>query len=179
MLVKKTMDRRILAEHFHSNPGRDNQRFNHAFSSPSNSPSPWCLDESSRPSTKHPECLHIHLSPLAVELTPQVELMAVTIALSWALILVVFALMRVPMLRAVVQSKGASPRISNFASGRVAIDPELQTFGGADLDLVVGVGSCDVCPVPVFTHRLGRYRVVDEVDLVLVGACARTESIRS
>jgi hypothetical protein len=126
--------------------------------------------------------LHIHPDLLAVELAPQVELMAVTVALSWALVLVVFALMRVPMLRAVVQSEGASPRISNFASGQVAIDPELQTFGGADLDLVVGVGSCpctDVCPVPVFTHRLSRYGIVEEVDLVLVGACARTESVRS
>jgi hypothetical protein len=126
--------------------------------------------------------LHIHPDLLAVKLAPQVELMAVTVALSWALIFIVLALMRVPMLRAVVQSEGASPRISNCASRQTAINPELQTFRGADLDLVVGIGSCpctDVCPVPVFTHRLGRYRVVDEVDLVLVGACARTESIRS
>jgi hypothetical protein len=126
--------------------------------------------------------LHIHpLDLLAVELTPQVELMAVTVALSWALPFVVFALMRVPMLRAVVQSEGASPRISNQASRQTAIDPELQTFSSADLDLVVGVGSCpctDVCPVPVFTHRLGRYRIVEEVDLVLVGAFASTETIR-
>jgi hypothetical protein len=107
--------------------------------------------------------------------------MAVTVALSWALPFVVFALMRVPMLRAVVQSEGASPRISNQASRQTAIDPELQTFSSADLDLVVGVGSCpctDVCPVPVFTHRLGRYRIVEEVDLVLVGAFASTETIR-
>jgi hypothetical protein len=85
------------------------------------------------------------------------------------------------MLRAVVESERVPPRVGNKAARQTAIDPKLETSGGTNLDLVVGVCGCprtDVLPVPVFTHGLGRYGIFEEVNLVLVGARIATESVR-
>ena len=54
--------------------------------------------------------LHIHLTS-AFKLTPQIKVMMVTVALSARLVILVLALMRVPMLRAMMKSERVSPRI--------------------------------------------------------------------
>jgi len=78
---------------------------------------------------------------LAVKLTPQIKLMAETIALSGTLVIPVLALVRVPVLRTVVKSERVSPRIVDQATRQTTIDPKLETSGGTNLDLVVGVCS--------------------------------------
>ena len=67
--------------------------------------------------------------------------MMVTVALSASLVILVLALTRVPMLRAVAKREGVSPRIVVHATRQPAIDPKLGTSSGVNLDLVVGVRS--------------------------------------
>jgi hypothetical protein len=103
--------------------------------------------------------------------------MAITIALSWTLVLPILALMPVPMLRAVVKSEGVSPIIFDEARGCSAIDPKLQTSGSTNLDLVIGVGRCpctNIRPVPVFADSLSRYGIVEDVNLPLLGTAVTT-----
>jgi hypothetical protein len=85
------------------------------------------------------------------------------------------------VLRAVVESERVSPRVGNKAARQTTINPELETSGGTNLDLVVGVCGCprtDVLPVPIFTHSLSRYGIIEEVNLILVCARIATESVR-
>lgn len=92
-------------------------------------------------STPRQAHLRIHATLLAIKLTPQIKLVAEAIALSGTLVIPVLTLMRVPVLRAIVKSPGVSPGILDQAARQATIDPKLETSGGANLDLVVGVCS--------------------------------------
>lgn len=119
---------------------------------------------------------------LAVKLTPKVKFMALSITDLGTLVRPVLTLVRVPMLITIMKSERTSPRISDEATGNAAVDPKLGASGGADFDLVVRVGgapSADAGPVPGFSKGLGGDCVVEEVDVVLVGARVSAESVGS
>jgi hypothetical protein len=62
------------------------------------------------------------------------------------------------------------------------VNPKLKTPGSTDLYLVVGVGgtpSADLRPVPGFSKGLGGDRIVEQVNVVLVGAGPGTEAVGS
>jgi hypothetical protein len=80
-----------------------------------------------------------------------------------------------------LESERVSPRVGNKAARQTAIDPKLETSGSTNFDLVVGVCCCpctNIGPVPIFTHSLSRYGIVEDVNLVLVCARIATESVR-
>jgi len=86
------------------------------------------------------------------------------------------------MLITIMKSERTSPRVGNEATRNAAVNPKLGTSGGADFDLIVRVGgapSADVGPVPGFSKGLGGDCVVEEVDVVLVGARVSAESVGS
>lgn len=105
-----------------------------------------------------------------------------TIARSSALVLPVLAPVQIQVLRSVVKGKRVSSWVLGDTTGNWAVDPQLRAFGGADLDLIVRVRCwprTNVVPVPIFARRLGGYRVVEEVDIVLGGARDAAQSVGS
>ena len=129
-------------------------------------------------------CTSFVTSPtfLAVKLTPKVEFVALSITDLGTLVRPVLTLVRVPMLITIMKSERTSPRVGNEATRNAAVNPKLGTSGGADFDLVVRVGgapSADAGPVPGFSKGLGGDCVVEEVDVVLVGARVYAESVGS
>lgn len=92
----------------------------------------------------------------------------------------ILTLMGIPMLTSVMQGKASSPVIGHPPTRNISINPELQTFGGLDLDAIVrvrGIPGTEVLPVPVVAHDVAGRGVVEEVDGVFVGALAGAEAV--
>lgn len=92
----------------------------------------------------------------------------------------ILTLMGIPMLTSVMQGKASSPVIGHPSTRNISINPELQTFGGLDLNAIVrvrGIPGTEVLPVPVVAHDVAGRGVIEEVDGIFVGALAGAEAV--